>query len=77
MKAIIICSALYLIWVVCYLCWAHRKSKETTIQKTVIQPSKTGDIMGLTRTADRQVTPTTANQHHDDNPVKESVTFAS
>lgn len=76
MKAIIICSALYLIWVVCYLCWAHRKSKKSTIQKTIIQPSKSGDIMGQTKTANRQITPTTANQRHDDNPVKESVTFA-
>lgn len=77
MKAIIICSALYLIWVACYLSWAHRKSKKSTIQKTIIQPSKTDDIMGRTRTTDRQTTPTTANQCHDDNPVKESITFAS
>ena len=32
--------------------------------------------MGRTRTADRQITPTTANQRHDDNPAKESATFA-
>lgn len=33
--------------------------------------------MGRTRTADRQITPTKANQCQDYNPVKESITFAS
>lgn len=33
--------------------------------------------MGRTKTADRQITPNTANQRHDDNTVKESATFAS
>lgn len=77
MELIAICGLLYLLWVVTYLWWSNRSNLKKSRVKEVIAPSKSGDIMGASKAANRQITPNTAKQSHAENTAKESVTFAA
>ena len=77
MKVIIVCAVLYLIWLAMYFGWQYFVPTKKPTQQIIIPSAKVENIMGQTKSADRQIPPNTANQRHDENTEKQSVTFVA
>lgn len=76
MKEIIICVVLYLIWVALYLGWSYFKERRTIPTTIIGKPSKSENIMGQTRSTDRQIEPTNAKESHSEESDSKRITFA-
>lgn len=77
MKALIICLILYLCWIGIYLLWSSVNKHKDDSLNNISSTAKKGDIMGKTKTPERQIQPTSAKENHNEAPDKESITFAN
>ena len=76
MRLILIGVTIYLIWTVIYISWAYFKSGKTPTASPSSRTRFSDNIMGQTKSVICQTPPSEAIKSHDENAVKENVTFA-